>query len=156
MAADGMKAIYSTTLTATTTSITIGGIAANYRDLRLVISASGLSDDVLIQFNGDGGANYSRVYMFGQSGGVVSGTGGTTFISAGYIGSGITPLIVDIMDYSISKHKTTVSRSSDNAVVGAVAGRWASNAVINSITIYRAGSNAFAIGNTFSLYGIVG
>lgn len=154
---DAQTLIGRITLTTTQTSISFTNIPATYRDLRLVVAAGGLNDDLLIQFNGDGGSNYSRVYMFAQSSGAVSGTGGTTFISAGYIGSTMTPFTLDVLDYSATdKHKPTLSRSSDTAVVGGVAGRWASTSIVTSITAYRAGSNSFAVGNTFSLYGIAG
>lgn len=143
------------TLTSTATTLTFGSIPADYRDLRLVINASGLNDDVLIQFNGDTNTNYSRVYIAGQPSGAVSGTGGTTFISTGYISSNMATVTVDVMDYSTTnKHKTTVARGSDVAVVMAIAGRWASNSAITSMTVYRAGSNAYAAGSTFSLYGV--
>jgi len=154
--ANAMVALANLTLTGSQTTITFSNIPATFRDLRLVVNAGGISDDILIQFNGDGGSNYSRVYMFGQSSGAVSGTGGTTFISAGYIGSGLTPFTFDVMDYSATnKHKSTLSRSSDTAVVGAVAGRWASTSAVTSMTVYRAGVNVFSAGSTLSLYAIV-
>jgi hypothetical protein len=58
------------------------------------------------------------------------------------------------MNYAnTSTYKTVLTRSNKYDRVGAIVGLWRSTAAINSITL-TAYSNTYAIGSTFTLYGI--
>jgi len=152
------------TLTSAASSISFSSIPATYRDLIVVASnlnvVSGTSG-LRIRFNSDTVSTYETVHMAG------SGTAAASFTSGGggfgqlqgASGIGISTnniTIVNIMDYSTTnKHKSWLTRTNQaNDNVEASAGRWPSTAAINNCTII-AGPNAFAIGSTFSLYGVI-
>jgi hypothetical protein len=152
-------------LASATSSVTLTGFSQDYRDLVLVVTGgvtSGIAN-VRMSLNGDTtNANYGFVHM--------SGTGSSTNSTAPS-GSSVARLInyygypeadlklniiVNIMDYSATdKHKTSLARSNhaDNGVT-ALATRWANTNAVTSLLI-DVDSSTFAIGSTFSLYGIV-
>lgn len=154
-------ALASLTLTSTDSEILFSSIPATYRDLVLVIDARYTSGDgnLQLRFNGDGGSNYTNIYMLGGG----SGSGAAGLVTQPWIyGGGMNTSqgnsqIFQLMDYSATnKHKTVLNRT--NEVGGAVyawTGRWASTNAINTIRIVgQDGTRTFAIGSTFSLYGI--
>jgi hypothetical protein len=151
-------ALATITLTGTDSSIDFASIPGTYRDLVIVIRAKNTVDaqGIRAQFNSDTGNNYSYVVMYGTGSSAASGASA----SQGYADFGVnrttdTSTIVQIMDYSATdKHKTMLVRS-DNAseITLAYANRWASTSAITAIKLY-ASVNSFAIGSTFSLYGI--
>lgn len=153
---DAMVALYSTTLAAATSSVTIAGIpTTGYRDLRLVVNAYGPGgDNSYCRFNGDSGSNYPQVYMYGNGSSAASSASTWAELYLGTLGTAMTTNTLDIFDYSqVDKHKATLVRGSDTtAYVQARAGRWASTAAVTSITILCGGT--YSIGSTFSLYGI--
>lgn len=165
MATPTYTAISTITLTSTDSEIVFSSIPATYRDLIVVASgrssAAGAADNLGCYFNGTA-SNCSTVRMYG--------TGSTTgsnvspnntrisqitipAASAAYFGV----VTIQIMDYSATdKHKSVLVRSNTAGdQVHAAAGRWASNDAITSVTLdlYATSAN-FAIGSTFSLYGI--
>jgi hypothetical protein len=157
------------TLASTASSVTFSSIPATYRDLVLVmnarITASVSAATSFAYFNGDTGANYTCVSMQGRQTGasVESSTeprfdlGRIANSSSGSTTNGAN--IIQIMDYSATdKHKTGLARGNnlpnESLTVIAVAARWASTAAINSIEIDESSGTSFAIGSTFSLYGI--
>ena len=154
------------TLGTSSSTITLSSIPASYRDLRIVFSALGTSNDssVEMRFNGDTGSNYSQVYLLATNGGVATGVY-TPTLHYFYIGQGLStssiynPATIDLMDYSATdKHKTSLIRSNGrqndtNASVTFLAGRWANTAAITSIVFGLTGGS-FATGTTVSLYGI--
>lgn len=156
-------ALATITLTSTDSEIVFSSIPATYRDLVLVIDGryTSLDGNVQLRFNGDGGSNYSSVY-FGGSG---SGSGFAGSLSLPWIyGGGMNTSqgnsqIFQIIDYSVTnKQKTVLNRTSEvNGAVYAWANRWTSTNAINTIRIVgQDGSRTFAIGSTFSLFGIAG
>lgn len=159
-------ALATITLTGTDTTIDFANIPSTYRDLVLVCQARGTIStftNIQMQFNGITTSTYSTVAMYGiGSGSGVSYSETTTNITLEQIArstdtSGVfTPVITQLMDYSATdKHKTVLTRNSStvSAVVAALASRWASNDAINAIKLFPFGGS-FAIGSTFSLYGI--
>jgi hypothetical protein len=155
------------TLASSASTITLSSIPGTYRDLRVIVSALGTTNDASVEmrFNGDTGSNYTQVYMIGTPSGAQSGTYSTT-LHYFYIGRGLStssvysPAILDLMDYSATdKHKTTLIRSNgriNDGTMGtaALASRWANNAAITSIVFTPTGGS-FASGTTVNLYGIV-
>lgn len=156
-----MVALATTTLASAASSITFGSIpTSGYRDLRLIYSGTRSAADIAIRvrFNGDTGSNYSLVYMIGTGSTTGSGTSTATYGELGYFGqAGQGNAQMDIMDYSqTDKHKTSLVRSDESASgTLAYANRWASTSAITSVNAFTSSGN-FAIGSTFSLYGIVG
>jgi hypothetical protein len=138
---------------------------SGYTDLVLISSvqktASGSGNGFNIRFNGDAGTNYSNTFLEG------SGSSASSYRSSNSVGllagamtsnansSQFDVNINNIMNYANSStYKTVISRYNDNefSYVGAVVSLWRSTAAITSITLYSASS--FAVGSTFSLYGI--
>jgi len=162
-ATDAMVALYSTTLAAATSSVTIAGIpTTGYRDLRIVFQGSVTSGSVnhFFRLNGDTGSNYNWVGMGGTGSSALSNTGSNQTTGAldyyGYLASGtLTSMTFDLFDYAqIDKHKTGLVRA-DNAGNGTTANaiRWASTAAVTSIVLFPA-SSTFTAGSTFELFGI--
>ena len=134
-----------------------------YADLRVVIN--GACDtgtaNVLMRYNNDSTSTlYSATWMTGSGTAATSGRNGTQnqiiLNYEGYMDTTYrTNLSVDIFQYANSSvFKTNLSRA-NNAANGTSAnvGLWRNTAAITSITIIT-GSNNFAVGSTFSLYGI--
>jgi hypothetical protein len=158
--------IASNVLGSSASSVTFSSIPATYRDLIVVVDAASTTaspgaSSFRMTFNSDSGANYSYLDMSGDgSSASSSSTAGDNFIRFDGIvqnnDTQKTMAVVQIMDYSATdKHKTVLSRANkSNNRLSAVAGRWASTSAINSIT-FATGSNNYASGGTFYLYGIV-
>ena len=150
------------TLTSTDSEIVFSSIPATYRDL-IVVSNFRMTSPAIIRyrFNADAGNNYSSVRMYfegiGNAIGSDSGTGDNLFRNWTIQGtSNPNTIIVNVQDYSVTdKQKTALARLNDitNNAVAAFAGRWANTSAVSSIQISTA-TNAFAIGSTFSLYGV--
>jgi hypothetical protein len=150
-------ALATTTLASATATVTFSSIPATYRDLILVFEGKSSStlENTYIQLNGDATAgNYPYVLMLGT---------GSSAISAAYTartwGEADTTggnMIYQFMDYSATdKHKTVLFRTNRSAGgVTAQAGRWANSSAITSIALQMGVSQNFAVGSTFSLYGI--
>ena len=158
-------ALATVTLGGTASSVTFSSIPATYRDLVLVMNGSPSSNDyptLSSRLNGDTGANYSRVRMYGTGSSTASsaadGFTGLQLSSYTGIGSSTTShsvVIANLMDYSATdKHKTAIVRSGNNTEgVEATASRWANTAAVTSWQIF-VNVGGFASGFTFSLYGI--
>jgi hypothetical protein len=154
------------TLASTDSEIVFASIPATYRDLVLVCSARGTITtftNVQMRFNSDTGSNYSTVAMYGTGSAAASYSETATNITLEQIArssdtaSVFTPIMTQVMDYSATdKHKTVLTRNSStlSGAVAALASRWASTSAITSITLYPYGGS-FAIGSTFSLYGVI-
>jgi hypothetical protein len=157
-------ALANLTLSSQATGVTFASIGQGYRDLILVmdLALAGVNGVVGMTINGDGGNNYSRVYMTGD--GNATGSGVNNSISYMVIDGTTTQLgignrsnaVVQFMDYSATdKHKTVLSRSNTPAItVDAHAGRWASTSAITTFYVFNNFGNGFAAGSTFALYGI--
>jgi hypothetical protein len=149
------------TLASTDSEIVFSSIPATYRDLIVIIQATGSARiEPKFRINGDTGSNYSWVRM--------TGTGSATASSAGTFSYGVlsqagqletstpTNIIFQLMDYSATdKHKTILS-SFDNAAdaVEKFANRWANTSAVTSLAFNFDVAGSYASGSTFSLYGI--
>jgi len=150
------------TLAASSSSVTFSSIPQIYGDLVLVTDHTvSVAANKLVTFNGDGGSNYPWVYMGGNGSNAVSGTNTSTslLVEALAAGSATERLltIVNIMDYSATdKHKTALVRNGRGSQgTDAIASRWASISPIVTISIGLNNNASFAIGSTFSLYGVI-
>lgn len=158
--------IASTTLSATSNTITFSSIPATYTDLVLVAQYSrsgGTGQSCYVRVNGDSGNNYSFTHLSGNGTSASSGRVSNTNLAAwgpwvantsttqnGEVG------IMHIMDYAnTTTYKTLLYRSgaADKATESGV-NLWRSTAAINSITVNIDSPAVFQSGNTFKLYGI--
>ena len=146
------------TLAGTASSVTFSSIPATYRDL--VIVGAGLASTptgVITRFNGDTGANYNQLVMFGDGGSAnTSASSNTTSSQIGrFDNTTLANFVVQVMDYSATdKHKSYLSRYNSSAVlVAALAGRYASTSAITSLVLFP-DAGTFSTGVTFNLYGI--
>ena len=162
--------IATTTLGATTTSITFSSISAAYTDLILVLTARwsgiGTASQITIRVNGDTATNYSQTRFYGNG----SGGGGGAFsdrqsnidyltIALGSIDNVNTTLsTVNFLNYSGSNHKTILSAEAadlnGSGYSSRFCGTWRSTDAINSILINAVSSWSFRSGTTATLYGI--
>jgi hypothetical protein len=151
MALQSTTALASITLQSATSTISFSNIPQGYRDLILVSTANGSSNELNLIFNNDTGANYSRIVAYGPSPISFIQTGNNAML-VGVNTANFIPQITQIADYSATnKHKTAFNRGSTSVVaMGAL--RWASTNAIITMDI-SAGSGTFAAGSTFSLYG---
>lgn len=162
MATPTYTALAEVELTAGDNSITFSSIPNTFKDIVILMSikATGACGP-FIRFNNDTGNNYFMAQLANDGGATLGNTGQTSY---GWVSpnSGVSLLNFDsveinIQDYSTAgKTRTYLSRY-DNVEAShyhnALAGRWASTAVINTITVGTT-SNAFAPGSTIGIFGI--
>jgi len=152
--------ISSITLGVSSSSVVFSSIPQTYTDLIIVtnlISASGGGQDLDIRFNGDSGANYSWISLYG-TGSVAASTrtNNDTKYRTDFYGYIETTLrqnaIIQIQNYSkTTTYKTALSRANNaNTGVDLNVGLWRSTAAISSITFV----NNLAASSTLNLYGI--
>jgi hypothetical protein len=153
-------ALANVTLGSSATTVTFSSISQAYRDLVLVITpiVSAAGNSILMQFNSDTGANYSRVTMSGNGSTTSSfSNNGLTSISPTVVGVDNTSTIsiTSIFDYSVSdKHKSVLIRSDASSYgTGAAAHRWANTSAITSI-VFTTNATSISAGSTFALYGV--
>jgi len=146
------------TLGSASATVTFSSIPAGYTDLILVTKALGTGNYYLIQINGDAGTNYSRTRLVGDGTSATSSrTSSTSSLPINDLSSTIPDAtIIQFQNYAnTTTYKTFIYRAntaSASATVGV--GLWrATPAAITSITLYT-DTATFAIGSTFSLYGI--
>jgi hypothetical protein len=145
------------TLASTDAEIVFSSIPATYRDLIMVYNGNTTSSgsfDLQLKLNADS-SNHSAVIMFATGSG---SPGSFTQSSSNLLNAGSdsrTLAIVRVMDYSATnKHKTSLIRIDSTGITSAAAQRWASTSAVNSLT-FSIGSGVFAVGSTFSLYGVI-
>lgn len=151
------------TLTATATSVTFSSISQAYRDLVLIASVSGTTDNrqIKFQFNGDTATNYPMVTMYGLTGGAAtssSSAGGFNGVTMGQFLVRADPkntIQLDIFDYSSTDKHKSISLRQDLGLysTSSTAARWANTVAITSIVV-TLDSSTFIVGSTFTLYGI--
>jgi hypothetical protein len=158
-------ALRQTTLGTATSSVTfdLTGITG-YTDLVLVsnlrYSSGTPSGNAYIRFNGDSGTNYSRTFLQGDGTSATSGRAsnenGMYILGNTATASVFTTNITQIQNYANSTTNKTVLNRWSNAGDFALAfvSLWRSTSAITTIDIIASGTTNFAVGSTFSLYGI--
>jgi len=154
--------IATTSLSASTSTITFSSIPSTYTDLKFILVGKGATaTNVNLRFNGDTGGNYFAAYL--QGNGSAASANYQSSIDNIYLTQAInwsdtypSFLEADIFSYAGSLQKTiTASTSGDYNGSGFATkwvGRWASTSAITSLSI-TAPSN-WAVGTTATLYGI--
>ena len=152
-------ALANLTLTSSDASVEFTSIPDTYRDLVLVAQTKATGNTYgRVRVNGDTGSNYVRIRMFGNSGGASSGVNTLTAFDLSDLNT--TDWNFDTLHFldasATNRDKQVLIRCSQTNVsdVSAHAGRLATSSRISSITVLT-DTNAFAIGSTFALYGIV-
>lgn len=153
--------IATTTLGTATNQVTFSSIAGTYTDLIVVMNgqiASGGNDNILYQFNGDTGSNYSGTSLYGTGSAAASdrASNSVSYIAGRVSSAANSTSIFQVQNYSnTTTNKTALSRANaPDALVMAFVGLWRSTAAITSIRLYTASSVNFNVGSTFTLYGI--
>ena len=155
--------IATTTLGSAAASYTFSSISGSYTDLYLVINGTTTltAYDVWIRLNGDSGSNYSSTNIYGTGSAAQSQReSNVTFLRIDRQGtwrSGNRMMIrANVMNYSNSTtYKTVISRSDAPAdAAEVIVGLWRNTNAITSIEVGNDATANFAIGTTFTLYGI--
>ena len=150
--------IATTTLGTATNQVTFSSIAGTYTDLILTFTGGSASGQaLLVQVNGDTGANYSSTELSGNGSSASSSRDpNTNFANIGGVWNSTGANILHFMNYSNSTtYKTILTRNSDAGFIArASVSLWRNTAAITSIKIYPNSSVNFNVGSTFTLYGI--
>lgn len=152
------ESIATTTLGSAAASYTFSSIPSTYTDL-VIVGQGTLSADGgwAVRFNGDTASNYSSTVVYGDGTSAASARAvNDTSMGLGYGGTAQGTNIFHIQNYSNSTtYKSALSRQSGNGYVAAKVGLWRNTSAITSITALTYSGN-FAVGSTFTLYGIKG
>ena len=153
--------IAAQTLTTDTANVTFSSISSAYTDLVIVFAGTSATGNnyMGLQFNGDTGNNYSNTSIRGNGTSAQSGRLPNQPQADVAYGSPVNTdqnnTIMQIQNYSnTTTYKTMLCRSNSASIeTGAAVALWRNTAAITSIVL-KLTSNNFAIGSTFSLYGI--
>ena len=152
--------IYSTTLSATTTSVTFSNIPSTFTDLVLVVNGSFSGTDYLnLQFNGDTTTSYSDLPFRGNGSAASAGAASSrAFIWTNTEASANSRFMCrsNIQNYANPNiNKSVLSRGdSTTGYVAVNIGTWRKTEPITSIRVYGLSGNNFTVGSTFTIYGI--
>lgn len=139
-------------------SYTFTSISSTYTDLVYVINNVTSGTNMFVQFNGDTSTTYSSTQLYGSGSGNAASTrsSNSSYCLGGVLGDNGT-VKGNIQNYSnTSTYKTLISRGgSASWYLDAVVSLWRSTAAINSIKFYKDDASNFAVGTTFTLYGIL-
>jgi hypothetical protein len=152
--------IEAQTLGSAQASVSFTSIPATYTDLVLIvagIATANSTSSLSLQFNGDTGNNYSGTRLSGNG----SAASSDRYTSSGVMGGGLITSsvrfnnIINIFNYSnTTTHKTVLFRANvSDSLVRTSVNKWANTAAINRVDVL-ATATTFAIGSTFTLYGI--
>jgi hypothetical protein len=172
-AGNGQVLIQRQLLIAPAATVTFSNIPQVFTSLRILLvcrgSAATAQSSMIIQFNGDSGANYDYQQLFGQVSTPTSATsqGVTGFIIASIMQNGSSAAnypgqaSMDIVGYSgttfyktICSTNCTCSSTSGQNFVRISAGAWRNTSAITSISMTPDTGGNFVTGSLFCLYGI--
>jgi len=151
----------ATTTLGSNTTVTFSNISQAYTDLVLVAEATGTTNGAMdVRFNGDSGANYSRMGLYGDGSSAIAYR--STNLAYGLIGAGTSSnrdlSITHFMNYTnTTTFKTYLTQSANTAggYAGIAVYLWRSTAAITSIALTGDPINtAIGSGSVLSLYGI--
>ena len=171
MAAGSTYTPIATTTLGSAATVTFSSIPSTYTDIKLVIiggtTRATTSDVLFIRLNGDTGTNYSDTSLAGTGSAAVSqrSTSTTSLFDDSYVrlvgttyGLNST-MFIDFMNYAnTTTYKTALLRcgAAETSPPGtsAAVGLWRSTSAITSISLAGQTISNFAVGSTFTLYGI--
>lgn len=169
VAAGSFDLLETQVLSSSAASVTFSGLsayAADYKHLQIRMVAradnSAVSNNAIMQFNGDTGANYARHALYGSGGSVGSfglasqnwftiATGAASSQTANAFGAGV----IDILDPFETTKNTTARGLSGNPtdIISLFSGFWNNTAAVTSITLDQQGAANWVTGSRFSIYG---
>jgi hypothetical protein len=144
------------TLSSTATSVTFNLIDQTYTDLRIVISGyTTVDDNTYLQFNGSSsGYSTTALYTTGSSSTAFTSLNQTYVSGGGLATSDRGSMVWEIGQYANpAMNKSIISKTSNSGYWQLRSHTWANIAPITSITVGVA-SGVYAVGTSFSLYGI--
>ena len=150
--------IATSTMGSNTSSVTFSSISGTYTDLVLVVAGTLTTgtDNIVMQFNGDTGNNYSVTSLLGD-GSSASSFRSSNIASAGRcaMGTSSSSAIYSINNYSnATTYKTVIGRGGMASYgVDARVSLWRNTAAITSIVVFPT-TYQFATGCVLTLYGI--
>jgi hypothetical protein len=156
--------IATQTVASTTGAVTFSSIPQTYTDLMLVSSRSQTSAARLyVRFNNDTSNLYSDVWLSSDGANAFAGKDtGQSGISIGGIWNGTTTTtwaanITHIMNYrNTTTFKSTLTKDANDkngsGTVETMIGLYRSTSAITTVNVF--GGSNFAVGSTFTLYGI--
>ena len=165
--AGAYDALWSTTLSATTSTVTISNIPQTYKhlQLRFILKPNATGSYIKVSFNGNvSTSSYTWHYLSGNGTSASAGGAGTGTYP-GCIVNNLTGTtntfatgIMDILDYNnTNKNKTTRTLSgSDKNGSGAIdlaSSLWLSTSAISSISLSYDQNDSFVQYSSFALYG---
>jgi len=153
-------------------SVVFSSIPQTFKHLQLrILSGNSLGTQMYVRFNGDTGANYSRMRLRGNDPNVqvLIQTGMSSEVEFGLTGDQTTydtkmmgATIFDILDYSSTTKKTTgISLSGFD--INTTGGRteihrvlWNNTDAVTEVGIWSPSGRTWSTNSTFALYGIKG
>ena len=150
--------IATTTLGSSASTVTFSSISGSYTDLVLDVAGTLTTgtDNIVMQFNGDTGNNYSVTTLLGD-GSAASSFRSSNIASAGRcaMGTSSSSAIYSINNYSnATTYKSVIGRGGMASYgVDARVSLWRNTAAITSIVVFPT-SYQFATGCVLTLYGI--
>ncbi len=149
--------IATTTLGSTSAQVDFTSIPSTYTDLILISNTIGTATFYSLRLNADSTALYSRTRLVGNGTSATSSrqSGQTEIIIDGLNSTNWSMSTIQFMNYSnTTTNKTVLVRTAfPSTDTAAIVGLYRSTAAISSIRLFM-NSNSFAVGSTFTLYGI--
>jgi hypothetical protein len=150
--------IATTTLSSTSAQIDFTSISSAYTDLILISNTIGTAPFYSLRLNADSTALYSRTRLVGDGTSATSSrqSGQTEIIIDGLNSTNWSMSTIHFMNYlNTTTNKTILARTAfPSTDTAAIVGLYRSTSAISSIRLFM-NSNLFAIGSTFTLYGIL-
>lgn len=165
-----MKLIETKTVTTAGPSLVFSDVPQTFTDLALLMSTRGTGGvttqlSVTLSFNGTGGTGSSNRYLIGNGSSLLTGTLGNEIVWSNPASSTAANTFSNSSVYIANYTSATVKSISADAAfendtttagLGLTAMLWNNTAAITSIELASSGGINFAVGTTFSLYGIGG
>lgn len=149
--------IATQTLASTSASVDFTSIPSTYTDLILISNTIGTAAFYSLRLNADSSALYSRTRLVGNGSTASSSrqSGQTEIIIDGLNATAWSMSTIQFMNYAnATTNKTVLARTAfPSTDTAAVVGLYRSTSAITSIRLFM-NSASFAVGSTFTLYGI--
>lgn len=150
--------IQTTTLATAQSSVTLSSIPSTYTDIVFVINWTAGSTNFSVKINGDNGANYSYLRLFGTGSAIFSqqDANNSTGVTSNWTNIGPAVNVIQCLNYSnTTTHKAVLARFNEPQGSTAIAiGSWRSTTAINSLMLYSTSGATIPAGTILTLYGI--
>jgi hypothetical protein len=154
--------VATTTVGTATNLVSFTSISGSYTDLVFIFTGTNAtsSNGLRVRLNGDTGSNYSFTQLYSSGASALSGRGTSETSCSIFadVGASQSTGIAHFQNYSnATTYKTILSRgSSASTTVDSSVGLWRNTAAITSMEfrLGGGGTSNFAVGCTFTLYGI--